>query len=254
MIKDLFYVYVAIAILGEILLFYFYLPRKLLGNKKTLYDIEQFKKNSKALNGYLDNYIVFMYSTVSYTHEKLHSVNEFIYLPIVRYINDYGHEELIILQNIEKIKNMGRNVFKYADLGKKISINIDEANSKKMEIDLESGYFIDKIYTKIELGNNAETQKGIFTSRAEKHMTGGMIGKVVEAKLYSAKEKNNLVEYLTNIKLVPGLVCELDNINKIEKNRKNTKMFIYIFGLIIIAITIAFLKIFSLFINLCALF
>lgn len=69
-------------------------------------------------------------------------------------------------------------------------------------------------------------------------VTGGMIGKIVEAKLYSARVEENLLEYLSNIRVVSGIVSELNNINTIEKNRKNTKRFLNIFGLIVIVVTI----------------
>lgn len=227
-----------ISIFFEILLFYFFIPKKILGGKNTLNNVEDFKKNAKALNGYLDNYIVFLYSTISDLHDDLHTVDEFIYLPIVKYINGYGNEELVIVQNIEEFKNLGKNVFKYEDLGKRIIVNIDENNSKNMEINLETGYFINKVYTKIKLGDSAEVEKGIFKLNEPKIITRRMIGQIAEAKLYSAKIKENLLEYLSDIKVVPGIVSELNDINTIEKNRKNTKKFLNIFGLVVIGVTI----------------
>ena len=181
--------------------------------------MEEFKESSKALKGDLYDYIVFLYSVVSYSNDDLHTVDEFIYLPIVKYINSYGNE---------------------------IVVNIDETSSKNMEINLEDGYFIDKVYTKIKLGDNTEVKKGIFRFDGHGPVTRGMIGKIVEAKLYSAKIQENLLEYLSNIKVVSGIVSELNNINTIEKNRRNTKTFLNIFGLVVIIITIvSFIFIFS---------
>ena len=234
------------SIFFEILLFYFFIPEKILGGKKILNKIEEFKENSKALKGDLYDYIVFLYSVVSYSNHDLHTVDEFIYLPIVKYINSYGDEELVIVQSIEEFKNLGKNVFKYEDLGNEIVVNIDETSSKNMEINLEDGYFIDKVYTKIKVGDNTEVKKGIFRFDGHGSVTGGMIGKIVEAKLYSAKIQENLLEYLSNIKVVSGIVSELNNINTIEKNRRNTKTFLNIFGLVVIIITIvSFIFIFS---------
>lgn len=171
------------------------------------------------MKGDLYDYIVFLYSVVSYSNHDLHTVDEFIYLPIVKYINSYGNE---------------------------IVVNIDETSSKNMEINLEDGYFIDKVYTKIKLGDNTEVKKGIFRFDGHGPVTRGMIGKIVEAKLYSAKIQENLLEYLSNIKVVSGIVSELNNINTIEKNRRNTKTFLNIFGLVVIIITIvSFIFIFS---------
>ena len=166
------------------------------------------------MKGDLYDYIVFLYSVVSYSNDDLHTVDEFIYLPIVKYINSYGNE---------------------------IVVNIDETSSKNMEINLEDGYFIDKVYTKIKLGDNTEVKKGIFRFDGHGPVTRGMIGKIVEAKLYSAKIQENLLEYLSNIKVVSGIVSELNNINTIEKNRRNKKRFLNIFGLIVIIITIIIL-------------
>lgn len=234
------------SIFFEILLFYFFIPEKILGGRKILNKIEEFKENSKALKGDLYDYIVFLYSVVSYSNDDLHTVDEFIYLPIVKYINSYGDEELVIVQSIEEFKNLGKNVFKYEDLGNEIVVNIDETSSKNMEINLEDGYFIDKVYTKIKLGDNTEVKKGIFRFDRHGPVTRGMIGKIVEAKLYSAKIQENLLEYLSNIKVVSGIVSELNNINTIEKNRRNTKTFLNIFGLVVIIITIvSFIFIFS---------
>lgn len=224
-----------VAIFLQILIFYFIVPKKILGNKKTLDDIEDFKRNSKTVRGYLDNYICFIYSILSYVNENLHTVDYYMYLPIVKYINNYGNEEYIIVQNIEKFKNLGENVFKYEDLGKEIIVNIDETNSKNMEIDLEKGYFIDKVYTQIKIGDSTEVKKGIFKFDVHEK---GKIGQIVEAKLYSAKIEENLLNYLTNIRVVPGIVSELNHINIIEKTRKNTKKFLNIFGLICIIVTI----------------
>ena len=198
------------------------------------------------MKGDLYDYIVFLYSVVSYSNDDLHTVDEFIYLPIVKYINSYGDEELVIVQSIEEFKNLGKNVFKYEDLGNEIVVNIDETSSKNMEINLEDGYFIDKVYTKIKVGDNTEVKKGIFRFDGHGPVTRGMIGKIVEAKLYSAKIQENLLEYLSNIKVVSGIVSELNNINTIEKNRRNTKTFLNIFGLVVIIITIvSFIFIFS---------
>ena len=160
------------------------------------------------MKGDLYDYIVFLYSVVSYSNDDLHTVDEFIYLPIVKYINSYGNEELVIVQSIEEFKNLGKNVFKYEDLENEIVVNIDETSSKNMEINLEDGYFIDKVYTKIKLGDNTEVKKGIFRFDGHGPVTRGMIGKIVEAKLYSAKIQENLLEYLSNIKVVSGIVSE----------------------------------------------
>ena len=64
------------------------------------------------MKGDLYDYIVFLYSVVSYSNDDLHTVDEFIYLPIVKYINSYGNEELVIVQSIEEFKNLGKNVWK----------------------------------------------------------------------------------------------------------------------------------------------
>lgn len=96
------------SIFFEILLFYFFIPEKILGGKKILNKIEEFKENAKALKGDLYDYIVFLYSVVSYSNHDLHTVDEFIYLPIVKYINSYGDEELVIVQSIEEFKNLGK--------------------------------------------------------------------------------------------------------------------------------------------------
>lgn len=205
-------------------IFFIILPKVVLGNKKTKENLTNFINNTLKINGTLEECLIFSKDIAS--NNSVNST-EHIYYPIVKYLDKNNEYKLITCYPVKELKNIGRGVFRYKDLGKQIAINIDENQVKAIDLNLEEGVFLnEKNYRKIKIGDYAQARAGMFV-KEENISTISLM-----------EDEHILPEYLKKVKIAPGIITELNEQNYIEKNSKDINRILYLIGSICIIFSI----------------
>lgn len=237
-------IFLIVILISEIYAFSSFIPKQLgMSNNE---NIEKFKKQATLIKGVLINYIVFSYATIIFDkiNEKMTTITRFIYLPIIQVKNENNEEELISCSNIYQFGNLGESRLNYHNLGQNIELYIDKNNLDSLKIDLNTGYFVDKVYTKIDYGSCEEVKNNAFTNKIPSKMDKSMNGNIYEAKLYLAKDTVDKGNYFNSIQIAPGFISKIDNEDVIKKKASNFKLILKILSFVVYLITLGILLIF----------